>query len=110
MIAFNKPYGGFSVPAAGKELANTGFSSRYLLLPFFTDISTLAVGNIYYRKIDTIANGSLASDIDVITVDEAVRSSQNLSDYKSDLVIKVTWDRVGRYGGDTSEVSSVKPV
>ena len=104
LVSFRKQYEAYSVPKAGEELADADFTSRYLLCPFFIDITTANVGTILYRKVDTLADESLERDTDLMAVDEIVRSTQNLSDYKSDLVVKVTWDRVGQFGGSSSEV------
>ena len=103
-------YEAYTVPAAGRELEDEEFSSRYTLLPFFTDITTLNTGNVFYRTIDTVDDGALEYDIDVVTVDNVVRSTQSLQEYKSDFILKVTWENVAHLLGLAAEVRPIKYV
>ena len=104
----NSKYEAYTVPAAGRELEDEEFSSRYTLLPFFTDITTLNTGNVFYRTIDTVDDGALEYDIDVVTVDNVVRSTQSLQEYKSDFILKVTWENVAHFLGSAAEVRPIK--
>ena len=110
VVSMNSKYEAYTVPAAGQELDDEEFSSRYALLPFFTDITTLNTGSVFYRTIDTVADGTLENDIDVVTADRVVRSTQNLQEYKSDFLLKVTWDSVSHFLGSAAEVRLNKKI
>ena len=105
LVSCGSPYEAWSVPDFRTELADTFFSSRYMLCPFFMDVVSLPqIGVISYRKVDTLADDFNENDQDVIAVDQEVKKIQNLSGYKSVQLFKVTWENVNQFGGSAAKV------
>ena len=105
LLSFEIPYTSYIVPPAGIDLQETDLEGRRVLFPYFTDITTFNEGRVYYRVKDIIGDDTLSSDSDVIAINEAVRSSQGLAEYSSDMIVEVTWENVGMFGGSSSQVS-----
>ena len=94
------------MPPASTDLQATDLAGRRVLFPYFVDMTTFdAEARIYHRVKDIIDDDSLSSDSDVIAINEAVRSSQGLTEYSSDMIVEVTWENVRQYGGSSSQVS-----
>ena len=105
LVSCGSPYEAWSVPDFRTELADTFFSSRYMLCPFFMDVVSVSDrGIISYRKVDTLADDFNENDQDVVAVDQEVKKIQNLSVYKSVQLFKVTWENVNQFGGRPTEV------
>ena len=94
------------MPSASTDLQATDLAGRRVLFPYFVDLTTFdAEARIYHRVKDIIDDDSLSSDSDVIAINEAVRSSQGLTEYSSDMIVEVTWENVRQFGGSSSQVS-----
>lgn len=103
-MTFGKKYTAYSVPTFGNE--DDDFKSRYMLCPFFADLKAVeGIGRIFYRIIDRNNDETLSDDNDLLSTDDIIKTTQKLSSYRAEVVVKITWSNVTEFGGSMFEVN-----
>ena len=95
---------GYSPPEIDTEMNDSDFISKTMMSPFYMDITTVTRGRIYVCQYFATLEDDLSGNIDVITVDNMVKTIYNLQSYQSVTVVKVTWEGVAQFGGNENEV------